>query len=112
MTLPKRAKVFLILTYRDISDNGAGIDTRPEGALPVNYVLNGWDGVSYSHTRSLGRRLSTASVTFDVSREAHRVRVQGQANCLVERPWDPCGAPNGSLGRPNGSHVPLGPLVP
>ena len=31
--------------------NGAGIDTRPEGALPVNYVLNGWDGASYSHAR-------------------------------------------------------------
>ena len=53
--------------------NGAGIDTRPEGALPMNFGLGGWEGVTYSHTRSASsRRLSTALVTFDTVREAHR----------------------------------------
>ena len=57
-------------------------------------VCSAADGVAL-RVCSVGRRLSTASVTFDVSREAHRVRVEGQANCLVTRPWDPCGGVNG-----------------
>eukprot|EP00966_Prymnesium_polylepis_P247192 5716114-Prymnesium_polylepis.1 len=66
--------------------NGGGIDTRPVGSLPDVYTLSMFDGVTYTYNRpkmAAGRRLSTAVVTFDEVREAHRVRLSGRAACYA-----------------------------
>ena len=80
---------------------------RPIGALPLTFTLSGWDGQTSTAKREYReedekfggrRRMSTGTVTYNPDTEQAIIRIEGAANCLAERWYDPCGGVKGSFG--------------
>ena len=73
---------------------------RPLGSLPMVFRLDGTDdlevgieSIGNTSIRRPTRRLNGqggGSLTFDATRETVTIRVEGQAACEIERPFDPC----------------------
>ena len=80
---------------------------RPIGAMPQHFTLHGWEGRTVTATRLYdpkdetfgGRRrsLSTATITYNPVTTQAIIRIEGAANCLTERPYDPCGGVMGNF---------------
>ena len=75
-----------------------GVMARPWGSLPGRFAIAGAELAS-SDTRAsrpedetfAGRRkLSTGSVTYDEEKTTTTLRVSGSADCLTNKPYDPC----------------------
>ena len=86
---------------------------RPLSALPQNFELSNWEGKTYRSTRAYraedetfaGRRRmqidvigSTGAITYHPDRQTAVIRIEGQAKCITERWWDPCGGVAGGFG--------------
>ena len=95
---------------------------RPRGALPRKFAFDGVDGGLSNGTRPYSeadetfggrrrlvprrrldarrverRRLSAGTVTWNPAHESAILRIEGEPNCLAERPWDPCAGVGGTF---------------
>ena len=82
---------------------------RPRGALPATVKLAGWEsGTSVAEReklpedetfggRRLRRKLSTGTVSWNPKTESAIIRIEGAANCLSDRWFDPCYGVNGQF---------------